>query len=205
MPGFPLAGTTAVAADDTTHLEADTMAAYVDGRLDARERSRAEAHLAVCSACRDEVVSVRQTLASFQPAARRFPVPLPLAAAAVLILAVGLPLARMWKGTPDEIAVRQPGSGAVQGVVAVEPAVGAVMATGSAQFVWRAADPGSTFRFRIVDESGATVWSVETGDTAVSLPGDVTLHSGVTYFWYVDALAADGRSMTSGAQRFTVR
>jgi hypothetical protein len=205
MPRLPLAGTTAVTAEAMTHLDADTVAAYVDGRLGPQERSGVESHLAFCVVCRDEVVSVRQMLASFQPVARRFPMPRQLAAAAALILAVGLPLAGKWGGTSDEVPVRQPGSATVSAVVAVEPAADAALAGGPVRFVWRAADPGSTFRVRIVDEAGSTVWSVETGDTVASLPGEVTLRPGAAYYWYVDALAADGRSMTSGAQRFTVR
>jgi hypothetical protein len=33
---------------------------------------------------------------------------------------------------------------------------------------------------------------------------DVSLSGGGTYFWYVDALDADGRSVTTGTRRFTI-
>jgi hypothetical protein len=76
---------------------------------------------------------------------------------------------------------------------------------GQPTFAWHAGDAGSRFKLTLVDEQGATLWSVDTGDTVVTPPHDVFLAPGRTYFWYVDALGADGRSMTSGAHRFTVR
>jgi len=38
------------------------LSTYIDGRLEARERERVERHLAVCPPCREEVVSLRQTV-----------------------------------------------------------------------------------------------------------------------------------------------
>jgi len=196
-----------VTADIRAHLDADTVAAYADGRLAPPECDRIAAHLAGCAACRDEVVSVRRLLASYRPQGQRLRVPLPLAAAAVLVAAIGLSMAPRLIREPSPAPLRRPADGAVSGVAVVTPAGGSVVArSGPTEFVWRAGgSAGGTFRLTLMDESGITVWSIETGDTAASLPPGISLNVGASYFWYVDALAADGRSMTSGAQRFTVK
>jgi hypothetical protein len=49
------------------------------------------------------------------------------------------------------------------------------------------------------------VWLHETVDTAVSLPPDVALEPGGSYYWYVDALDSDGVSLTTGTRRLTLR
>ncbi|HEX9165472.1 MAG TPA: zf-HC2 domain-containing protein [Gemmatimonadales bacterium] len=192
--------------DSRAHLDTDTVAAYADGRLAPSECGRIEAHLAGCAACRDEVVSVRQLLASYQPR-RRLLAPIPLAAAAVLVAAIGLSMAQRLIREPSPAPLRRPAAGAMSGVAVVTPATGTVVeGSGPTEFIWRTGgSPGGTFRLTLMDESGVTVWSIETGDTVAALPAGISLKAGASYFWYVDALAADGRSMTSGAQRFTVR
>jgi len=66
-------------------------------------------------------------------------------------------------------------------------------------------DSGSRYLIRVTDERGAAVWSTETGDTSVILPAEIALLSGRQYYWYVDALGADGRSLTTGTHRFQLR
>jgi len=195
-----------VISNDLIHLDAETVAAYSDSRLDAAERVRVEAHLVACAECRAEVVAVGQLLRSYRPAVRRFPVPLQLAAAAVLLVAIGVPIGRRLRAAPELPPVRHAPTGTAAGLAIVTPAPDTVLAASARpEFTWHAAEPGSTFRLTVVDESGATIWSVETGDTTVFLPQTVVLKTGGTFFWYVDAMAATGRSMTSGARRFTVR
>lgn len=59
---------------------ADNLAAYLDGRLDARQRARIERHLAECSACRAELAELRQTVSLLKqlpllPVPRNFTLP----------------------------------------------------------------------------------------------------------------------------------
>jgi anti-sigma factor ChrR (cupin superfamily) len=188
----------------TDHLSPETVAAFLDGRLGDGNRATAEAHLSVCTDCRREIVELRALLA--RSPATRAPrrILVPLAAAAALALAIGIPATRSgWTGNqPQAVDRTRPGPSARLTVLG--PAPDAVL-DGQPTFAWHAADAGSRFKLTLVDEQGATLWSVDTGDTVVTPPHDVVLAPGRTYFWYVDALGADGRSMTSGAQRFTVR
>lgn len=190
--------------DQMNHLSAEVVAAWTEGRLSAEERAMAEAHLAGCHECREEVTQVEDLLRSAPVRTRRFPVPLQLAAAAVLLLAIGLPAARTLLDRSPTASIGRTAPSSAARLTAIAPAADAAVLL-PPTFVWHAADAGSRFRVTLVDEQGATVWSTETGDTAVTLPAEVALAAGRSYFWYVDALGADGRTMTSGAQRFTVR
>jgi hypothetical protein len=195
-----------VTAHDSTHLDPDTLAAFVDGALGAADRGRAEAHLAACDTCRHELLAVRQLLASYRPAAQRRRLVVPLAAAAALVLAVGLPMLNGGQDTSPMPPIRRPGAEAALAVSGLSPRPGStVMADAPLEFAWGTAEAGSTYRLTVVDSAGALVWSTETGDTTAVLPADIALASGQSYFWYVDALRSDGRSLTSGAQRFSVK
>ena len=192
--------------DDGRHLDAETVAAYVEGLLERPRQEETERHLATCRACRDEVVEVRGLLAAQHPAVRRLRLFVPLAAAAAALLMVGVPLARTWNVEANQPAVARTPEERSGGLSVVAPLPDASVASGtSPRFVWHAADPGSRFTLTLVDDGGAALWTIETGDTSVALPPDVSLSPGRTYFWYVDALGTDGRSLTSGATRFVVR
>src|SRR3712207_4405663 len=56
------------------HLPAADFAAYLDGRLDAADRARAEAHLADCDECRRELVEIRALLSETESGGTAEPV-----------------------------------------------------------------------------------------------------------------------------------
>lgn len=94
----------------TSHLDIDTLNAYLDGAVTPAERDSVEAHLATCAACRQDLAELRATVAllrglpqheprrSFHVAAevrrptslpvRLLPVIRPLSVAAVLLFAI---------------------------------------------------------------------------------------------------------------------
>jgi hypothetical protein len=94
---------------------------------------------------------------------------------------------------------------AVPEVLAVAPAPGAALGPERIEFVWEAVESNATYRFTLTDEGGDPLWTAETTETAVTLPGEVSLEPGGRFFWFVDALLADGGSATTGIQNFTVR
>lgn len=188
----------------TDHLTPETVAAWLDNRLSDGERAAAEVHMASCARCRQEIVELQALLAASPVTRSHRRILYPLAAAAALMLAIGIPAARTaWFGSAPAPVDRTPPGGSAR-LLTIAPAADAAL-DGVPTFSWHAADAGSRFKLTLVDDQGATLWSVDTGDTVVTLPPDIALVSGRTYFWYVDALGADGRSMTSGAQRFTFR
>src|SRR5207302_10761246 len=70
-------------------------------------------------------------------------------------------------------------------------------------FVWRSMEPRGPCRLTLMDAAGARLWSISTRDTWVTLPVEVRVAPGRTYLWYVDALAGDGRSSSSGVRSFS--
>ncbi|MET0553772.1 MAG: zf-HC2 domain-containing protein [Vicinamibacteria bacterium] len=87
-------------------LDPETIAAYLDGRLDAAARARAEEHLADCEECRTllgETAAFLQDDAAARPARTRARTPwlLGLAAAATLLVAAGAWFAPRLAATPQ--------------------------------------------------------------------------------------------------------
>lgn len=186
------------------HLPPRLVAAFLEGDLSSAERAQAEAHLALCTACRRELVEVRR-LADGGRGTRRLAPAAAIAAAAVILLAAGLATLSGRLETPDGPLVRARDPAAVTAVHAVSPAPGASLSAEDLRFVWNAAPAGSTYRIVVLDASGSPIWSHETADTTATLPPEIELAPAETFFWFVDALAADGSSLTSGARRFSIR
>lgn len=180
------------------------VAAYLEGEISGAERERAEAHFAVCAACRGELVEVRR-LADSAPRIRRPAPAVGIAAAAVILLAAGLATLSGRLATPDGPVVRASDPVAVAALHAVAPAPGASLPASELRFVWNAAPAGSTYRVVVLDASGSPLWAGETADTTAVVPSEIVLEPGATYFWFVDALSADGSSLTTGARQFSIR
>jgi hypothetical protein len=187
------------------HLPAALVAAYLDGRLDAAERARAESHLADCAECRQEVVEMRAVLADPETTGvtkhvrrpnRWLPVGIGTAAAAALLIV----LASTARRSPPEIE-RTPSDAASARLATHAPSDG--VSAERVVFVWAPAAPGSSYRLTLTDSAGAPVWSTSTMDTVLALPATTQLARGRRYHWYVDALVGDGHTMTSGVRSFS--
>ena len=186
-------------ADDTgTHLDAAVVAAYLDRALSDAEHSRIQAHLVACAECRDEVAEVAQVLAT-RPRLPRWSPYAGLAAAAVLALL----LARPGPIPPAlDLTLRgpePPGAGR-QAVELVAPAGEGIVALHGLAFAWRSAGADVTYRLVVTDLRGDTVWTATATDTVVLAPTGPAMRSGESYFWYVDALLPDGRSVASAVR-----
>ncbi|HSR42478.1 MAG TPA: zf-HC2 domain-containing protein [Longimicrobiales bacterium] len=196
------------------HLEAEDVAAYVDGSLPEERRSRLEVHLADCDPCREEVVAVRRSVKGAD--GRRSPGPggrvprwAPVAAAAGLagLLLVGT-LLEGPSGTDEPVFRDGPASLQEEGVpriTVVRPVDGGTVVHDSLRFVWRAAGPDASYRFTLTDATGDVLWRAETPDTALVLGPEVALRSDEEYYWYVDTLLETGASATTDVVRFRVR
>ena len=123
----------------------------------------------------------------------------------------GLILAR--PGTaPDPVAApsAQPaireGAQDHSGVQVVAPPPGARTAAGALRFTWRAPRAAEMYEVSLSAADGTTLWSTRLPDTTVDVPGEVVrlLKPGARYFWRVDALLSDLRSVTSDEQSFEV-
>jgi len=181
------------------------VAAYVERRLDDEERAVAEAHLATCADCRREVVEVSRLLLKRRRASQLLPAA-GIAAAAVIAFVAGVSLIG-GPAKPDSVRpIRAPAESPAPVLTAVEPAPDVSLSVGNdIRFVWKASEAGSTYKLTVVDESGEPVWSAETSDTVTLLPAEDGPDRPGKYFWFVDALASDGSTLTSGARRFSLR
>jgi len=181
------------------HLESSEIAAYLDRALLQSERDRVEAHLADCAQCRGESIEVLRVRNSMRRRSRWLVIP-PVAAAAValfvLVRAGGIP------GTTPPV-LRDGGDGSIPGVVLVSPPDSGVVGSQRVSFTWRSVGPGVSYRITISDPKGDVVWSAAASDTTTRVPASVQLRPS-PYYWYVDALLPDGRSITSGVHPFSV-
>lgn len=185
------------------HPSSDLMASYLSGRIAPSERATLEAHLAECRTCRRQATSARRLLATYR--SRR---PLvwmaPVAAAAALALVVFAPRPETDVPGSEVLRARQQPGGA-EGASAlriISPASGDTIDRAGIVFAWQSHPGKPLFRLTLSDGSGRELWSAESRDTALILPAGVSLDRGRTYFWYVDAVGADGRSLTTRTQRF---
>lgn len=180
------------------HLTSLEIGEYLNSGLRSDERKRVAAHLADCDRCRSDLVEARRALSAEAGKSRRGWVAASLAAAAVLALLVFLP--QDGRETAPGDLLREDGVGA--SVAAVSPIDGAEV-TGSPRFVWRATGRDTVYRFTLVSESGVVVHDATTPDTTLVLPEPGALPGGeAELYWIVDALLPDGRTATTGAQRF---
>lgn len=181
------------------HLESGEVASYLDRALAPREQARVETHLADCAACRREVVEVSRLRHASGSRRRWFYFAPAAAAAAILILVLAHPA-----NPPGRGPVLRDGRGEPGPTVAlVAPGDSAAVNAAGLSFTWRSAGRDASYRITLADERGDVVWSAATSDTA--LVPSTQLRAGKRYFWYVDALLPDGRSVTSRVRRLTLR
>jgi Putative zinc-finger len=185
------------------HPATESIAAYLSGTLSPPEQTTLETHLARCRPCRQEVTSARRLIGARSPRSRWLWVA-PAAAAAVLAVVL---LGRGPRATgPVNEPVR---SGEEAGpedglrLRALAPADRDTVSVRGLVFTWAGQAGRPLYRLTLIDGSGHAVWFQDTSDTTLALPAKVSLDRGKTYFWYVDALDAEGRSLTTGTLRFT--
>ena len=193
------------------HLSDWEAAAYVDGRLSAAARARAESHIEICAACRAEVIDVARVLdtntppVAARPRRRGLISSVGMAAAAALVVLLIRPGVgvRSTREQQRDVSTGTDTEG-VPTITVVSPASGDTIAESDRLFVWRSVGADATYQLTIGDAAGRILWRTTTGDTALTLPPDVT-RDPQTYFWHVDALLPVGVSATTRAQSFTVR
>jgi hypothetical protein len=185
------------------HPATEAIAAYLSGTLSPQEQTALETHLARCRPCRREVTTAEHLIRSHPPRTRWLWVA-PAAAAAVLAVV----LLGRWPRVPDSVnePVRsgvEAGPEDVLKLRALAPADRDTVSVRGLVFTWAGQAGRPLYRLTLTDGSGHAVWLRDTSDTTLALPAEVSLDRGRTYYWYVDALDAEGRSLTTGTLRFT--
>jgi hypothetical protein len=188
------------------HPTAEDVAAYLSAALPPGDRAALEEHLAECRECRQQVTSARRLLRQHR-APKRAAWLIPAAAAAVLVLAMLFRAPGGFRPGPEPIRSGQgtEGTEAASRIAVLAPADGDTVGLGAVVFVWRGQPGKPRYQFTLTDGSGRAVWTGATTDTTLTLPPAVSLDRGRTYFWTVDALSVDGRSLTTRNHRFSTR
>lgn len=187
------------------HLTESQVAGYLDGDLTREERAEVERHLDQCDACRQELRQVDELThpAAGQPTHRRRLLWLLGGALAASLAAIALLRPGVGPQLPDSIERPSvtPGE-ALPRLRVISPAEGDTVSTADRTLTWRPL-PAGTYHVALLADDGEPLWTTDTGDTVVTLPGSVRLQSGRTYFWRVDAVN-DGVAASSGVVPFSV-
>jgi anti-sigma factor RsiW len=192
------------------HPTDEHVAGYLDGVLPSSERAPLEAHLAGCEYCRARLALAVNALRessrarSFR-AGRRIAV-VGLAAAAALAGVLLLSRSAMRPGPPPaEIRAPEPEAGTPP-LLVVEPVPGSTVSKAALRFVWKGIGADVLYQVTVSAADGRTLWSTRSADTLAVPTGALRreLQPGQSYFWRVDALLANLRSVTSGDRRFEV-
>lgn len=176
-------------------LSPELVAGYLDGDLPDEERTRVELHLASCAECRAELADIRQL--QRRQRRRRLAVLLPAAAAAALVVALALP-----RPATTPLSVRG-AARAATALTPMSPAPDAEVAATQLRFVWTSAGSGASYTLTLQKLEGGVVWTSTTADTFTVLPDSIALGPRQVWFWFVDALLPDGRSVATEVNRFT--
>ena len=185
-------------SDASSHLSPGDVAAYVDGVLPPPERSRVEAHLADCDACRTELVAVARL-----PRARRrrhWYVPLGLAAAAALLVFV-------WPRSAEKVPMSPPNYREPVVTTTVAPLIIAPRGATTAprRLVWTSVPHADRYRMTLFDATGAVLWESQTSDTTATIPAMIGLRPGASYLWQVAAQTGWNRWVASDLIDFSLR
>lgn len=178
-------------------MRTEQVAAFVDHRLGAAERSVVESHLADCAECRSEVIEVDRLISNIRRRRAGAVVGGGLAIAASAILVVSV-MSHRRPGTPDDMLRGT----TADSLVAVSPK-GSVARAGLAM-VWHRAEGNASYRVSITDATGRIVWSSDTRNTSVAVPDSIQLLPGHEYLWTADAILAQGISRSTSLQSFRI-
>ena len=183
------------------HLSSEELGAFLANSLTDMERDAVERHLVACSQCRSDLVEAQRAVISAPSSQRadrrRWAAVASLAAVAAILIAVWPHGEVVLNSVPVERTAL-----AVAGTVTiVSPSANGEIDETTPAFTWNK-DDGSSYRITVTDEGGRPLWSESTGDTSVVLPATTRLARNARFFWYVDALRPDGRSVTSGINVF---
>jgi anti-sigma factor RsiW len=179
------------------HPEPHEVSAYLSGAADPAARARIEAHLADCGECTEELVAVRRLRRASPSVSRRLALAGAAAAAVTAVVLVG----HRAGGPTGPATPPVRGDGSAAAVTTVSPPEGASI-DAPPTFAWQPVAGATAYRISITRADGDSVWAASLRDTVARAPEGVLTPAPDGYFWYVDALLADGRSVAGTAHEF---
>jgi putative zinc finger protein len=178
------------------HLESGEVAAYLESALAPSERTRVEAHLADCDACRMEVAEVAR-LVRARPSSRRWYLPVGAVAAAALLLLI----LRPGQDRVEPPDYREPVITTTIAPVAIAPR-GAI--TTAERLIWSSVPHADRYQVAVFDDTGRVLWETQTSDTATVIPDRIRFQTGAPYHWKVKAQTSWNRWVSSDLVEFSI-
>ena len=188
-----------------SHLTASHISGYLDGDLTPGERAEVERHLDQCGACRLELAEVdllTRPPAGEMTSRRRL---VWLIGGVLAASLAGFAFLRSGPVTKPQDSVERPSlttGETLPRLRIIFPAEGDTINASAGRLTWRPL-PAGTYHVALLAGDGEPLWTIDTGDTSVSIPASIELRSGRTYFWRVDAVR-DGVAATSGVIPFSI-
>ena len=181
------------------HLGAGEMARYLARTLSPADRESVEHHLADCAQCTGELVAVNRLHRADRAPMRKVAAVAAAAAAVAGIVLLGPALVPPRPANAPEIR----GAESQPAVSVVLPADGAVLRA-APDFTWRAVPGATAYRVSVSRASGDSVWATTTSDTSVRGTPHVSRAGSGLYYWYVDVLLEDARSIPGPVHEFRI-
>jgi hypothetical protein len=180
------------------HLEPADVARYLARTLSPADLESVEHHLADCAPCTAELVAVSRLHQADRAPLRRITTVAAAAAAVAGIVLLGPSLVPRRPSAPQ---IR--GADSLPAVSVILPADGAVLAA-APDFTWRAVPGATAYRVSVSRASGDSVWATTTSDTSVRGSDHVSRAGSGLYYWYVDVLLEDARSVAGPVHEFRI-
>jgi hypothetical protein len=102
----------------------------------------------------------------------------------------------------DRVRAAPFGGEGLRQIDVVSPADDVTIPGGPVVLTWHAVQ-ADIYRVSLLDESGKPLWTRETPDSSVTLPGNAGIRPGQAYFWRVEAIAS-GISATTRVHRLRI-
>jgi hypothetical protein len=180
------------------HLETEEIVGYLAKTLAPAEREGVERHLADCAECTSEMVAVGRLRPRDHSSNRRLAT---IAAAAAALAGIALLGPGLVHYTPTDGRVR--GSEAQATVTVLAPASGAIVHR-VPDFAWRPVSGATAYHLSLSRSNGDSVWATTTRDTSIRAPKALSKAGPGLYYWYVDVLLGDARSIAGSAHEFRI-
>jgi len=171
----------------SVHLEVEQVVGFIEGRLEASERTRVEAHLADCADCTSEIVSARRLARPAAHPKRRLAGIVSAAAAAGLLLAVWTGYGGLRRGGAE---LRDLPSPSLESPTPIAPSA---TVTVPVTFRWSPTAGADRYRLSLFDAEGSVLWESEVAGSTAALPDTVRLMPQTPYLWQVEARTGVGR------------
>jgi hypothetical protein len=179
------------------HLDAVSLARYVEGITDSDERARCDAHLADCPECRSELIESRRILATSPRHTQWTRLATAAAAAAVLLL--------VWTGSVTHHRA-EPVTRDAPLTTTIAPLLVAPLGNVSKvdTLRWKAVPGVLRYQVTLFTGEGLVMWRTTTASSFVAPPDTLPLIPATPYYWQVKGETSYGRWVESELVGFTI-